>query len=102
MLEAYKHHKYRVEGAHGEAKTQHGLRRAVRRDLWNVKIQDYLTAVVMNLKKLASNPTPLPGCMICLILLVWSYIGVALAYNRRNTTSGTQDSPWIPDNIGVN
>jgi len=82
MLEAYKHHKYRVEGAHGEAKTQHGLRRAVRRNLWNVKIQDYLTAVVMNLKKLASNPTPLPGCMICLILLVWSYIGVIMAYCR--------------------
>lgn len=82
MLEAYKHHKYRVEGAHGEAKTQHGLRRAVRRKLWNVQIQDYLTAVVMNLKKLASNPIPLAGCIICCILLIWSHIGAILAYYK--------------------
>lgn len=43
-----------VEGAHGEAKTQHGLRRAVRRGLSNVAIQAYLTAAVMNLKRLAA------------------------------------------------
>lgn len=82
MLEAYKHHKYRVEGAHGEAKTQHGLRRAVRRKLWNVQIQDYLTAVVMNLKRLASHPTPLAGAIICCILLIWSHIGVILVCYR--------------------
>ena len=46
-------HRNRVEGAHGEAKTQHGLRRAARRGLWNVAIQVYLTAAVMNLKRLA-------------------------------------------------
>jgi len=50
----YKHHKWRVEGIHGEAKTQHGLRRAVRRGLANVSIQVYLTAMVMNLKRLAA------------------------------------------------
>jgi transposase len=49
----YGRHRYLVEGAHGEAKTQHGLRRAVRRGLWNVAIQVYLTAAVMNLKRLA-------------------------------------------------
>jgi len=38
---------------HGEAKTQHGLRRAVRRGLANVAIQAYLTAAVINLKRLA-------------------------------------------------
>ena len=51
---AYIRHRWRVEGSHGEAKTQHGLRRAVRRRLWNVQIQSYLTAAVMNLKRLAA------------------------------------------------
>jgi transposase len=50
----YTRHKWRVEGIHGEAKTQHGLRRAVRRGLANVSIQVYLTAMVMNLKRLAA------------------------------------------------
>ena len=50
----YQRHRWRVEGAHGEAKTQHGLRRAVRRGLSNVAIQVYLTAAVMNLKRLAA------------------------------------------------
>ena len=52
--ETYRRHRWRVEGIHGEAKTQHGLRRAVRRGLWNVAIQAYLTAAVMNLKRLAA------------------------------------------------
>lgn len=60
----YQRHRWRVEGAHGEAKTQHALRRAARRGLWNVAIQVYLTAVVMNLKRLATAfreaPWPLP------------------------------------------
>jgi transposase len=54
IKDKYKRHKWRVEGAHGEAKTQHGLRRAVRRGLANVSIQVYLTAMVMNLKRLAA------------------------------------------------
>lgn len=102
MLEAYKHHKYRVEGAHGEAKTQHGLRRAVRRKLWNVKIQDYLTAVAMNLKRLATYSTPLVGCIICLILLIWSYIGAILASYQRRIRICNPIFPWVPDNAGVN
>jgi len=53
----YARHRWRVEGVHGEAKTQHGLRRAARRGLWNVAIQTYLTAAVMNLKRLAA-PRP--------------------------------------------
>lgn len=48
----YTRHRWRVEGVHGEAKTQHGLRRAVRRGMSNVAIQSYLTAAVMNLKRL--------------------------------------------------
>lgn len=52
--ELYRRHRWRVEGVHGEAKTCHGLRRAVRRRLWNIRIQAYLTAAVMNLKRLAT------------------------------------------------
>jgi transposase len=54
IRDKYQRHKWRVEGIHGEAKTQHGLRRAVRRGLANVSIQVYLTAMVMNLKRLAT------------------------------------------------
>lgn len=53
-IEFYKRHRWRVEGVHGEAKTQHGLRRAVRRGLQNVSIQAYMTAAAMNLKRLAA------------------------------------------------
>jgi transposase len=49
----YNRHRFLVEGIHGEAKTLHGLRRAVRRGLENVAIQVYLTAAVINLKRLA-------------------------------------------------
>jgi hypothetical protein len=54
-FELYNRHRWRAEGAHGEAKTQHGLGRAARRGLWNVAIQSYLTAAVMNLKRLAAT-----------------------------------------------
>jgi IS5 family transposase len=54
VRDKYQRHKWRVEGIHGEAKTQHGLRRAVRRGLANVSIQVYLTAMVMNLKRMAA------------------------------------------------
>ena len=39
---------------HGEAKTWHGLARAVRRGISNMKIQAYLTAAAINLKRLAA------------------------------------------------
>ena len=52
--ELYSRHRWRAEGAHGEAKRQHGLSRAARRGRWNVAIQSYLTAAVMNLKRLAA------------------------------------------------
>lgn len=50
----YARHRWRAEGVHGEAKTCHGLRRAARRGCWNVAIQVYLTAAVLNLKRLAA------------------------------------------------
>jgi hypothetical protein len=49
----YRRHRWRSEGFHGEAKTWHGLARAVRRGLVNMKIQAYLTAAAINLKRLA-------------------------------------------------
>ncbi|NIM07258.1 MAG: IS1182 family transposase [Armatimonadetes bacterium] len=55
MHEAYRRHRWKVEGIHAEAKCRHGLRRAARRGLTNVRIQVYLTAVVMNLKRLARD-----------------------------------------------
>src|SRR5262245_66144427 len=39
---------------HGEAKTWHGLARAIRRGLSNMQIQAYLTAAAINLKRLAA------------------------------------------------
>jgi len=54
----YSRHRWRVEGVHGEAKTQHGLRRAVRWGRANVAIQAYLTATAMNLKRLAAALSP--------------------------------------------
>ena len=50
----YASHRSRIEGFHGEAKTWHGLARAVRRGLENMKIQAYLTAAAINLKRLAA------------------------------------------------
>jgi transposase len=51
----YQRHRWRSEGFHGEAKTWHGLARAVRRGLANMKIQVYLTAAAINLKRLAAT-----------------------------------------------
>jgi hypothetical protein len=52
----YQRHRWRSEGFHGEAKTWHGLARAVRRGLANMKIQAaYLTAAAINLKRLAAT-----------------------------------------------
>jgi len=52
--ELYQRHRWRSEGYHGEAKTWHGLARAVRRGIANMKIQAYLTAAAINLKRLAA------------------------------------------------
>jgi transposase len=50
----YRRHRWRSEGFHGEAKTWHGLARAVRRGLDNMRIQALLTATAINLKRLAT------------------------------------------------
>jgi transposase len=55
----YNRHRGLVEGRHGEAKSCHGLARAARRGRINVAIQVYLTAAIMNLKRLAALHAPL-------------------------------------------
>lgn len=50
----YQRHRWCSKGYHGEAKSWHGLSRAIRRGLINMKIQAYLTAAAVNLKRLAS------------------------------------------------
>jgi hypothetical protein len=47
-------HRWRSEGFHGEAKTWHGLARAVRRGLQNMRIQSFLTAAAINLERRAA------------------------------------------------
>lgn len=49
----YVRHRWRVEGTQGTAKTLHGLHRAIRRGLANIRIQALLTATAINLKGLA-------------------------------------------------
>jgi transposase len=50
----YQRHRWRSEGFHGEAKSWHGLARAIRRGIANMRIQAYLTAAAINLKRLAA------------------------------------------------
>ena len=63
----YQRHRWRSEGFHGEAKTWHGLARAVRRGLANMKIQAYLTAAAINLKRLAAALLA-TFCAMCMAL----------------------------------
>ena len=50
----YRRHRWRSEGFHGEAKCWHGLARAIRRGLQNMRVQAFLTAMAVNLKRLAA------------------------------------------------
>ena len=68
----YASHRGRVEGVQGEAKTWHGLARAVRRGLGNMQIQAYLTATVINLTRLAA-------ALLVLMSILWR----ALALDDR-------------------
>jgi transposase len=64
----YQRHRWRVEGVHGEAKTWHGLARAVRRGLANMQIQAYLTAAAINLKRLAA-------VLLSVLIALWPQLG---------------------------
>ena len=61
----YRRHLWRSEGYHGEAKTWHGLGRAVRRGLDNIKTQAYLTAAAINLKRLAT-------ALLAILWAIWA------------------------------
>jgi Transposase DDE domain len=60
----YRRHRWRSEGFHGEAKTWHGLARAVRRGLQNMRVQAFLTAATVNLKRLAAALRALLGARL--------------------------------------
>ena len=66
----YQRHRWRSEGYHGEAKTWHGLARAVRRGLENMRIQSYLTAAAVNLKRLAAAVFDLLGRWLAAAMIV--------------------------------
>jgi transposase len=66
----YQRHRWRSEGYHGEAKTWHGLARAVRRGLQNMRIQAFLTAAAVNLKRLAVT-------IIALLLVAAACLGAS-------------------------
>jgi hypothetical protein len=67
----YRRHRWRSEGFHGEAKTWHGLARAVRRGIDNMRIQSYLTAAAINLKRLAAAAIALIMRTHCRKSLSW-------------------------------
>ena len=92
----YNRHRYLVEGIHGEAKTQHGLRRAVRRGLENVAIQVYLTAAVINLKRLAIASTGLFHHAFCIISSLVTRIS-----NFLSTLGGRPPFPTMRSNIAA-
>ena len=77
----YQRHRWRSEGYHGEAKTWHGLARAVRRGLTNMRIQAFLTAAAVNLKRLAA----------ALGVPFWVLVRLVLAALR-----GPQANRWGP------
>lgn len=92
LCHLYQRHRWQIEGRHGEAKTEHGLRRAVRRGLANVSIQVYLTAAVMNLKRLAA--------FLYLFLVNW-----LLRFSHRSRTETTRFNPMRNlsyNQIGIN
>ena len=64
----YQRHRWRSEGFHGEAKSWHGLARAIRRGLQNMRIQAFLTAAAVNLKRLTAA---LIGLVLLAHTIVW-------------------------------
>ena len=99
----YDRHKWRVEGVHGEAKTQHGLRRAVRRGLTNVSIQVYLTAAVMNLKRLATHAPHLlrPILYFISVLSTMRFLISRIPELCRRKHPGFAQTNWLKENQGV-
>ena len=62
----YTRQRWLVEGVHGLAKTLHGLNRAVRSGLANLKIQAVMAATAINLKRLAK-------ALLLLLVSIWHF-----------------------------
>ena len=88
--ETYGRHRYQVEGMHGEAKTQHGLRRAVRRGLSNVAIQAYLTAAVINLKRLVTYTDGFGTIIRSYFECICIYLAVQLLWKKVREKIGSK------------
>ena len=73
----YQRHRWRSEGYHGEAKAWHGLARAVRRGLQNMRIQAFLTAAAINLKRLAAAFVLYVLCALRRVRIVFWSLGSA-------------------------
>ena len=82
----YRRHRWRSEGVHGEAKKWHGLGRAIRRGLWNVAIQVYLTAAVMNLKRLAGFGSLPEAVAVGVKALIGRLFSILHCWNRREAS----------------
>ena len=80
----HQRHRWRSEGFHGEAKGWHGLARAVRRGLRNMRIQAFLTAAAVNLKRLAAALLVLLGAWAASAL---SLLPAALGHLAATTTA---------------
>ena len=89
----YSRHRSCVEGRNGEAKEQHALRRAARRGIEQVLIQAYMTAVVMNLKRLGAFVFALfrlmKRSMKGLIAIINSYANIGWLVSNNRLASVT-------------
>ena len=83
----------RVEGVHGEAKTWHGLARAIRRGLANMRIQAFLTAVVINLKRLAA--AILIGLLADPRLVLAPELDLGLGVALRHVAQRAGEAPFL-------
>ncbi|MFT8247359.1 IS1182 family transposase [Roseomonas sp. BN140053] len=91
----YQRHRWRSEGFHGEAKSWHGLARALRRGLQNMRIQAFLTAAAVNLKRLAAALLTLlgPWRSVSLLAALAHLFATVLAAAAPPTRSGLADCP---------
>jgi len=89
----YSRHRWKIEGMHGEAKSQHGLSRAVRRGLANMSIQAYLTAAVINLKRLAKYAGGLLGDFLGYLANILAVITSTIVM-RMFLTNRTRKLNW--------
>jgi hypothetical protein len=71
----YNRHRWHVEGIQGEARACHGLARVVHRGLANMKIQAYLTAAAINLKRLTALIAALPWRIAAILFHLLACLG---------------------------